>query len=106
MEQITKKLFIERLKNEKNILVGSITVNRIEKLEDVIKMLDEQKERLYSNINNDSVVWRTLKKAYTNHLCFSNNSNIYFDGTKKSFYSHEKFIICDDDYFRIIYLMN
>lgn len=50
MEQITKKLFIERLKNEKNILVGSITVNSIEKLEDVIKLIDKQKERLYSMV--------------------------------------------------------
>lgn len=85
-EKITKKNFIEILTNNNSVLFGSVfrwTDEKVQKALNKDIITD-----LYFNaaIKNNLAEVREVKKCFSNHLLFSNGSNLYFDDEGKKEY--------------------
>lgn len=81
MEKITKKLFIEQLQENRNVLCSSGFRSTYDRLSSLMEKI---------SINGIAKMERrTVVKTASNHLVFSNGSSIYFDQHgKKEYFSH------------------
>ena len=88
MKKITKKDFIAKLKDSKNVLITSGSA-RADKKEQIKKSLLPIAE-----LNFDDC--RTVKKVQSNAIQFSNDSWLYFDTVgKHNYYMYGSFLIAE-----------
>ena len=79
MERITKKAFIDLLKNNKSVFIGAIN----NKHEDLHEFIENAVKTIEIRESDER---RTIKKIQTNAVQFSNDSWLYFDGEGEKTY--------------------
>ena len=98
MKKITKKDFIAKLKDSKNVLITSGSA-RADKKEQIVMALSSISVSAYND-------FRTVKKVQSNAIQFSNDSWLYFDTVgKHNYYMYGSFLIAEtvnDGYYSYI----